>query len=82
MLPKFDLNNCPRCQEDIDEFIDSLQDNYPVENENDPIPQEASALAGIAVYCLGQLHERDHPMDLMEYGRSLHIPGSQVQPFP
>lgn len=74
MLPSFELDECPSCQEQIDDFVERLSESHPLEKECAPVPQEVAGLLGIAMYCLGLLHERGHPMTLTEYGRSIHVP--------
>ena len=76
MIPRFDLNTCPDCQEEIDDFLDGLQEQFPGEQAPDTIAHQAAAIAGLGMYCLGQLHQQGHPQTLMEYGRSIHIPDS------
>ena len=76
MLPRFDLNDCPDCQEELDDFLDGLQEHFPSESRDATIPQQAAAIAGLGMCCLGQLHQQGHPATLMEYGRSIHVPGA------
>ena len=72
MLSRLALDNCTVRQEEMDQFIDRVQDSYPIAHEGDPIPQEAAAILGLAMYCLGLLHERKHPMTLTQYGKLIH----------
>ena len=82
MLPNFDLPHCHLCQQEVDALIDRVQDSFPLPREEGAIPQDASAIVGLGMYCLGLLHERNHPMTLKEYGASLHIPESPTPTLP
>ena len=70
LTEEYPLPGCRTCSNESDQLVEDLSGEYPPNEDGNP-PTLAIGILAMGFHCLGLLHARNHPMGLIEYGRSM-----------